>query len=197
MRPLRALLTIPAVVCLAASAQAQDTDAPRRVGFADVAYARTWDDEGLLGSGGAVSGGAGYRVSERWTLQALVSRVPYTFNREYLTIDGRYVFAGVEAAFRSRRETFRPIFTVGAGMMNDDSTWRYRRRNEPGLPDTVDVTDHHYTLSMFTMSTGMDFRVSDRTAVVARLRMYGLLDTGDDLAPHTSIQPGIGVTYRW
>lgn len=180
------------------SANAQTAN-PRRVVFADVAAARTWDDEGLLGTGAALSGGAGYRLSERWTLQALLSRVPYVFDRDYLTIDGRFVFAGAEAAFRSRRPRFRPIFTAGAGLMNDDSVWTYHRAvgTGPSPPRVDERTVHRYNLAMFTMSTGVDFRTTERMAIVARLRMYGLLDTGDDLAPHTSIQPGIGLTYRW
>lgn len=189
-------LFITLLLLLAPAVDAQ-TSEPRGVAFADLAAARTWTDEGLLGTGAALSGGAGYRVSERWTIQALVSRVPYRFDRDYLTIDGRFVFAGAEAAFRSRRPKVRPIFTIGAGMMNDDSVWTAKRRGDPILPDLHEETPHHYTLAMFTMSTGLDVRTTERMGIVVRLRMYGLLDTGDDLAPHTSIQPGVGLAYRW
>ncbi len=167
----------------AAAAQASE---PRGVAFVEFGYARTWDDEGLLGTGAALSAGAGFRVSERWTIQALLSRVPYRWEASYLTIDGHFIFTGIEGSFQSRRRRNRPFTTIGVGMMNDDSVWT-----------RDDVTRHEYTLAMFTASTGVEVRVSGRVSVVGRIRLYGLLDTGDDLAPHTSIQPAIGVTSRW
>jgi hypothetical protein len=55
----------------------------RRTGFAlptammrRLVYARTWDDEGLLGTGASVLGGAGYRVGDRcyhYTLMPLTA----------------------------------------------------------------------------------------------------------------------------
>ncbi len=45
----------------------------------------------------------------------------------------------------------------------------------------------------------LSIAISERASVRAGVRLHGLLQTGDgrDLAPHTIIQPAIGVAYRW
>jgi hypothetical protein len=55
----------------------------------------------------------------------------------------------------------------------------------------------NYTLAAMTSSGGVDFRVSDRASIRASFRFHGLLDTGDDLAPHIILQPVIGLGWRW
>jgi len=57
--------------------------------------------------------------------------------------------------------------------------------------------DRSYTLSAMTISGGVDLSVSERTSIRASVRFHGLLDTGNDLAPHVIIQPGIGVAWRF
>jgi hypothetical protein len=98
------LLTKLAVVFLngTTTAAAQRVTEPRGVVFADLGYARVLDDEGYLGSGAAVRAGAGVRVASQWTIQAVVDRIPYYRDVEYLRFDGRMLFAGAEAAFLSR-----------------------------------------------------------------------------------------------
>ena len=73
----------------------------RFLAFGDIGYARTWDDEGLLGAGASLTGGFGVRLTPRLTVQAIVDRVGYHRDEDWLTFDGRVIFAGVEAAFSS------------------------------------------------------------------------------------------------
>jgi hypothetical protein len=152
-----------------------------------------------LGSGAAVHAGAGFRVSPRWTIQAIVDRVPYYRDIDYLRFDGRVLFAAVKAAFLSRNAKVRPYFTLGAGVMDDDRIWINKRTVDPRLPRVKERSDLHYGLNMFTTSGGLDFGVSERTSIRAGLRLHGLLDTGRgrDLAPHTILQPTIGAAFRW
>jgi hypothetical protein len=169
----------------------------RGVAFADAGWARTWDDEGLLGSGTSLSGGIGFRVTRRLTLQALSERIPYHRDVEWLTFDGRVLFAGVEAAFASTRRTVRPFATVGVGFFDDDGIWIIKTTIDPRLPRVEAQVNRDYTLSAMTASGGLEFSVSERTSIRASVRFHGLLDTGDDLAPHVIIQPGIGLAWRW
>ncbi len=178
---------------------AQQVDQPRRVVFADVGHARTMDDEGFLGSGAAVHAGVGYRVSRRWTIQAVVDRIAYHRDVEYLRFDGRVLFGGVEAAFLAAKTRVRPYVTVGAGIADDDWVWISKRTIDPRLPRVEERSEQHYRLGMVTSSVGLDVRVSERTSIRAGLRFHGLLDRkpGGDLAPHTIIQPTVGAAFRW
>lgn len=190
-----ALLMLPG----ASTARAQTAEPPRWVLSADVGHARVADDEGYLGSGAAVRGGVGYRISRRWTIQAFVERIPYHRDVEYLRFDGRVLLGGAEAAFLAAKEKFRPYVTVGAAAGGDDRVWISKRVLDPRLPRIEERSEHHYRVSMLTSSTGLDVRVSDRTSVRAGLRFHGLLGrgAGRDLAPHVIIQPTIGAAFRW
>jgi hypothetical protein len=181
------------------TASAQPASRTRFEAFGDIGYARTWDDEGLLGSGAGLSGGIGIRLTDRTTVQALVSRTPYHRDIEYLTFDGRILFAGAEASFRSARRTVRPFVTAGAGVFNDSGAWVQKTIVDPSQPRVHTSVERDYTLAAFTVSGGLDVALSERASLRAGVRLYGLLQTGEgrDLAPHTIIQPGVGVAYRW
>ena len=189
---------LAATLALAAAPAAAQPNEGRGVAFADVAYARTWDDEGLLGTGAALRGGAGFRLTRRLTVQAVVDRIPYYKNEEHLTFDGRVLFGGAELAFQSSRPRVRPFVTIGAGLMHDERIWIHKTATSADPRTRIETrTDHEYTLTMLTTSFGFDFRVNDRASIRAGVRHHGLLDTGDDLAPHSIIQPFVGAAYRW
>jgi hypothetical protein len=192
-----AILGLVLFSALAAPAWAQTPAEPRRIVLADVGLARTADDEGFLGSGAGVSVGVGYRLTPRLTVQALVQRMPYYREVSWLTFDGRVLFGGVEAAWQARRDTVRPFVTAGAGMMHDERLWIRKVEIGPGQSRETGRSEHAYTLSMMTTSGGIDVRVSAHASLRASLRVHGLVDTGDDLAPHVILQPAIGAAWRW
>jgi opacity protein-like surface antigen len=189
------LCVMTALVALPATSAAQTEH--RGVVFGDIGYARTWDDEGLLGTGASVSVGAGWRLTRALTLQAILDRIPYHRDIEYLTFDGRVLFTGVEAAFQSTNPRVRPFGTVGVGLFNDDGVWITKTAVPFSFTRVEERLDRSYTLAAMTLSGGLDFRTSERLSIRVSLRFHGLLDTGDDLAPHTIIRPGIGVAWRW
>jgi hypothetical protein len=176
---------------------AQDGSNPRWIAFGDVAYARTWDDEGLLGRGAGLSGGIGYRLTSRLHVQALIQRIPYYRDIEYLTFDGRVLFSGLEAAFQSTKPKVRPIATIGIGVFNDDGVWIQKTIVNPSVPRVTTTSNRDHNLGAMTASGGVDIRVSERASIRTTVRFHGLLNTGDDAAPHIIIQPGIGFAWRW
>lgn len=192
-----AVCTIAALMMFLPSVSAQTTDTSRYIVWGDVGYARTADDEGALGSGAGIGGGFGFRLTPRLTIQAVAHRVPYYRDVSWLTFDGRFIFAGVEAAFQSRRAGLRPFVSIGAGVMHDEHLWIQKTQTGPSESRETGRSDLSYTLSMLTASGGIDFPASGRLSIRAGVRFHGLLDTGDDLAPHTSVQPTIGAAWRW
>jgi hypothetical protein len=139
----------------------------------------------------------GYRLTSRLSVQALIQRIPYYRDIDYLTFDGRVVFSGLEAAFQSNKPKVRPIATIGVGVFNDDGVWIQKTIVNPSLPRVTTTIPRHYNLAAMTASGGADFRINERASIRTTVRFHGLLDTGDDLAPHVIIQPGVGVAWRW
>jgi hypothetical protein len=193
-------IALSLIVTLAAGAgnlHAQTPTEPRRLVFGSVGHARTADDEGMLGSGAAVGIGAGVRVTDRLTLQVVFDRIPYYRDADYLVFDGRVLFVGGEAAFQWRQTRVRPFFTIGAGVMHDRKQWTHRMQTGPGQYRVESITDHEYTLAAMRSSGGIDVLLTDDLSLRAGLTLHGLLDTGDDLAAHTILQPMTGLVWRW
>jgi hypothetical protein len=192
-------LALPAILVLAcaSTAAAQPAEEPKGVAFADVGYATTLDDEGLLGRGTALSLGAGWRVTPRLTIQAVFDRIPYYRNEAYLEFDGRVVMGGVEAAFQSSRPRVRPFMTVGVVFGNDRKLWTHKTQTGPAQFRVDSITEHEYSVAMTRLAGGLDIRVSERASIRTSLRWHGLLNTGNDLAAHNILTPTIGAAWRW
>jgi hypothetical protein len=180
-----------------AAAIAQTAAGPPHVLFGGVGHARTADDEGLLGSGVAVTAGAGRRLTERLTVQAVVDRIPYHRDAGYLAFDGRVLFAGAEAAFAWHRRRVRPLLTVGAGIMDDRKRWTHRTPDASGRYRKDQVTTHRFTRAAMRASGGVEIPIAGAMSVRAGLTFHGLLGTGDDLAAHVILQPSAVLAWRW
>jgi opacity protein-like surface antigen len=194
----RALLLLLAFLALSLPAAAQTAipDEPRFVALAGTGWGTTWDDEGLLGRGPGLAGGIGVRLTPRVTLVAIVDRVGYYRDVEWLTFDGRVVFGGAEAAFDWPGRV-RPYVTVGVGVLNDSGIWIQKTSPGPLQPTVETRVDRRGSRAGMTSSAGLSVAMSSRLSLRAGLRWYGLLQTGDDLFPHAMLQPTIGIAWRF
>jgi len=190
-----------AVACLPAPVMAQSpapaTVEPRYVVMVGTGLGTTWDDEGLLGRGIGVSAAAGMRLGQRFTILGLVDRVSYYRDVEWLTFDGRIVFAGVELSTQFGSGRTRPYVTFGAGVLNDDGVWVRKSQTGPSQPRIDERVDRAGSAATMTGSGGIEIGVTPRVSLRGGLRFYGLLDTGDDLFPHTVIQPTVAAVVRF
>ena len=160
-------------------------------------FGTTWDDEGLLGRGLGVSAGVGIRVTPRFAVRAFVDRVAYYRDVEWLTFDGRVLFAGAEASMQLRRSGTTPYFTFGAGVLNDSGIWVRKTQTGPSQSRVDEEIERTGTRAALTSSGGIDVRMSERAAIRAGLRFYGLLDTGEDWFPHIVLQPAAALVLRF
>ena len=190
-------LTLGIALTLTPAIAGAQTTEHRTVAFADLGYARTLDDEGVLGSGASLSGGMGFRLTPGKTIQGIVDYVWYHRDVEWLTFDGRVIFIGAEMAFQSNRPKVRPFVTVGVGVFDDHGVWIQKRQIGPTQRVSEPPITRDYTLAAMTSSGGIDFHVSEHASIRVSVRFHGLLDTGEDLAPHTIIRPSIGAVWRW
>jgi hypothetical protein len=137
------------------------------------------------------------RLTDRLTVQVVFDRIPYHRDADYLVFDGRVLFVGGEAAFQWRPSRVHPFVTIGAGVMHDRKQWTHRIQTGPGQYQLDSITDHEYTLAAMRASGGVDVVLTETLSLRAGLTFHGLLDTGDDLAAHTILQPMAGVAWRW
>lgn len=170
---------------------------PRFVVMAGTGFGSAWDDEGLLGRGTGLSGAAGIRIGRRLTILGLADRVSYYRDVEWLTFDGRIVFAGAELSLQLGDGRTRPYVTFGAGVMNDEGIWVRKSQTGPSQPRIEERIDRSGTRAAMTGAGGMEIGVAPRISLRGGLRFYGLLDTGDDLFPHVVIQPTVGAVVRF
>jgi len=196
------ILLMLTIALLPAHALAQSSDPsggePRFVVMGGAGVGTTWDDEGLLGRGLGVAGGAGVRVAPRLAILGFVDRVGYYRNVEWLTFDGRVIFAGAEASLRfARGGGTSPYVTFGAGMLNDSGVWIRKTQVGPFQSRVDETIDRDGSKATMTASGGIEIPVSSRASIRGGLRFYGLLDTGDDLFPHIMIQPATAVVFRF
>jgi hypothetical protein len=194
---MRAALAL-AACSLALPAVAHAQPAPERAidTSVNVGVASTYDDEGLLGRGTNVSGAVAYRLTPRLTLGLRVDRIPYYRDVEWLTFDGRAIFAGVEGIFQSRHPRVRPYITFGYGVLRNDGTWVQKRVLGPGLSRVEDRVSLEGTFGSVTVSGGLDVPVGARTSIRTSLRIYAV-EGRVDIDPFTIITPQVGVAHRW
>jgi opacity protein-like surface antigen len=191
------LSMVLAVLALPLSAAAQTTGSNERlILFASTGWGTTWDDEGLLGRGAAISGGIGVRLTPRLTIVGIVERLGYYRNVEWLTFDGRVVFGGAEAAFDWPGRVSLYV-TVGAGVINDSGIWIQKTQLGPSQPPVETRVDRSGSRAGMTSSAGLAVQLSPRVSLRTGLRWHGLLQTGDDLFPHTVLQPTAGLAVRF
>jgi hypothetical protein len=198
---MKPLILMFVVACVPAQAMAESPVPapiePRYVVMAGTGYGTTWDDEGLLGRGIGLSAAAGMRLGPRLTILGLVDRVSYYRDVEWLTFDGRIVFAGAELSLGFGNGRTKPYVTFGAGVLNDDGIWVRKTQTGPSQSRIDERIDRHGAAATMSGSGGIEIGVAPGVSLRGGLRFYGLLDTGDDLFPHTVIQPTVAAVLRF
>ena len=199
MKPFLLLSVAIALIPLPVIAQSQppETVEPRYVVMAGTGFGTTWDDEGLLGRGMGVSGAAGMRLGRRLMILGLVDRVSYYRDVEWLTFDGRIVFAGAEMSLQFGTDRVKPYVTFGAGVLNDAGVWVRKTQTGPSQSRIEERIDRDGTRAAMTGSGGIEIEATPRMSLRGGFRIYGLLDTGDDLFPHTVMQPTVAAVLRF
>lgn len=130
-----------ALVLAPALAVAQSAD--RFTAGTSVHYARTWDDESMLGGGAATEGRFGVRLTPKTQVEFVVNRIPYErrFDSGVAT-EGRSVFTGLMLKYDFTRGAARPYVLAGYGLNNHRGT-----RSFQGSPQShTSTNDHGYVL---------------------------------------------------
>lgn len=130
-----------------ASAAAQP--APRFTAGTSVHFARSWDDESMLGGGAATEGRFGVRLTPKTQVEFVVNRIPYERRFESgVATEGRSIFTGLMLKYDVTRGAARPYVLAGYGLNNHQGT-----RTSPGSPQFhTSTNDHGYVLG-----TGLAF----------------------------------------
>ena len=78
-------------------------------------------------------------------------------------------------------------------MLNDSGTWLRKVQTGPASSRIEERIDRTGSRATMTVSSGLDIAVASRVSVRGGLRLYLLLDTGDDSFPHIGLQPAVSV----
>jgi opacity protein-like surface antigen len=120
-RCVAANLIIRVFVCLTGVSTAVSADAqvrPDREVFAHVGWARSYDDEGWIGSGVYAGAGAAIRLSRRWNLRGEFDYLHHHRDRYGFRSrgDGLFLMGNFIAHFRPDRRT-QPYILFGPGLL--------------------------------------------------------------------------------
>lgn len=182
-----------------AMAGAQTPLEHRKVVFVEGGYARTVAPESLIGDGGSISGGFGFRLTPGKTIQGLVHYLKYDRNDAQVTFDGHLGFVGAEIVFQSNRPRVQPFVSVGAGVLYANDIRITRREISPGRIIVDPTQERSFTLKAMTASGGIDVRLNEHASIRAGARFHGVLEgvRPDDSIPFMVFRPNIGAAFRF
>jgi opacity protein-like surface antigen len=189
MRRLLAGKSALAVLCLTGVAPAFCEDLVRREVFGAIGIGKTYDDEGSLGSGLNAGGGFGYRLSQRFALEAEVN------------------------GFRTRRDfssSFAPFQANGAHVMGSGLLYLSRGRAQAYLLLGAGLLHVHVKNGFgelpagqsgngFAVNLGGGLKIFMRPHFSLRpeLRIYSGGAGGAVEPPFSDIRISLGVGYHW
>lgn len=151
---------------------------------------RTWDDEGIIGSGTSVGAGVEFRFRPKWTLGADVERLAHHRNTPGLEWSGRTVFASVNIAYRFAARGVSPYVGGGFGGAFHEGTTI--ARFGPGQ-----VTSERSSGSTMEYGTvGVEIPVGERFAISPDVRIT-LCQPPDDSAPWATTRFAVKAAIRF
>jgi hypothetical protein len=179
--------------------------------FGSVGYNGQWDDESRLGQSVAVSGGVGYRITRRLSIEALVNRLEhrrdllfYTVTHDAagnpiatpapatLTGGATYVLGQVRYVFSTSR--VQPYVAGAFGVMHySGKGWGAVFPPEPGQPRPAGGVSA--TTTAKGASGGVDFRVTPRMTIGP---YFGLLmSNNDESGTKNALHGGVRIGFGW
>ena len=136
IRNSRLVLALAFTSALPAIAAAQDS--PRFVAGGSLGYARSWQDESMLGGGLVTGGHFGLNLTDKFQVALEATRIP--FDRSFdsgVATNGRSIYTGVVAKYDFTSGRVRPFVLAGYGLNFYRGT-----RVSPGSPTrTTETTD--------------------------------------------------------
>jgi hypothetical protein len=182
---MRRALLIVAAICLPALAD----DFPRREIFGVVGIGKTYDDEGSLGSGINGGGGAGYRLSRRFGVEAEVNAFRTT--REFASSLPSFAAHGAHVTGSGLvyfgRSKANPYLIFGAGLLHITNTMDFggiaRNQSADGLSVNIGF--------------GLKIFVSRHLALRPEFRLYTGGGSPAVEAPFGDARLSMGLGYHW
>lgn len=155
-----------------------------------VGRGRTWDDEGIIGSGTSIGGGVEFRFRPKWTVGAEVERLGHHRNTPGLEWSGRTVFTSVNIAYRFAARGVSPY--VGGGFGG-----AFHKGETIDRFGASQVTRERSSTSTMEYGTvGVEIPVGDRFAVSPDFRIT-FCQPPDDSAPWAAMRFAVKAAYRF
>ena len=183
---------------------AQPIAAPRVDAAVGFGYAKTWDDEGSIGTGSSVDGSLAVRVTPRIALGVRLERLHHFREAAYgaIIFEGDSTLAAGEAQFRFGTGTVQPIVRAGYGLLDySGSTTTGPPQNPPFIdlrtePIPTVRTPHSGRAGVLTAGADVDVFVS-RHISIRPAATFNLTQSGDDSMPWMIWRGGVGIALHW
>ena len=179
------LLTSLFLLALASQAAAQPAADPRWTFGGTAGLARTWDDEGSIGSGWAAGGYVERRLSKNVGLEIAADFVKND-RSDAFQVDGRttYLSAEIIRRFGSRTANF---FVMGGGTLAF-------YEGTTGFADGSFHNEHSSTNPGWIFGGGLSFRTASDIEIAPIVRMT-LMHIDNDSDPWSSIIGGVRIGF--
>ena len=185
------LASIALTTLLAQSAPPSGTHAPTTVGVL-AGYGRTWDDEGSIGSGGAIGGAVEYRFRPKLSVNGAVERLAHDRDTGFLHFSGRTVFATLGVTYHFAASGVSPYVGGGFG----GAFYKGELGNALALPPPGTVSPRSSTSTLGYGNAGVDIPIGDRFVIAPDVRI-ALCQPQDDFAPWSTIRFGVRASVRF
>jgi outer membrane protein W len=155
-------------------------------------YGRTWDDEGSIGTGGAIGGAVEYRFRPKLSVNGAIERLAHDRDTGFLHFSGRTVFATLGLTYHFAASGVSPYVGGGFG----GAFYKGQLRDTLALPPPGIVSPRSSTSTLGYGSAGVDIPIGDRFVVSPDVRI-ALCQPQDDFAPWSTIRFGVKAAVRF
>ena len=168
---------------------AAGTHAPTTVSVL-AGYGRTWDDEGSIGTGGAIGGAVEYRFRPKLSVNGAVERLAHDRDTGFLHFSGRTIFATLGVAYHFAASGVSPY--VGGGFGGAF----YKGELVDGFVTPPQIRPRSSTSTLGYGNAGVDIPIGDRFVISPDLRI-ALCQPQDDFAPWSAIRFGVKASLKF
>jgi outer membrane protein W len=155
-------------------------------------YGRTWDDEGSIGTGGAIGGAVEYRFRPKLSVNGAIERLAHERDTGFLHWSGRTVFATLGVTYHFTASGVSPYVGGGFG----GAFYKGQLADALALPPPGTVSPRSSTSTLGYGNAGVDIPIGDRFVISPDLRV-SLCQPQDDFAPWSTIRFGVKASVKF
>ena len=187
---MRIIATTGLLFLLALVASAQ-TPATRGEVFGSLGGGKAFDDEGGLGGGLDVGGGAGFRITPRFAIEGQVNRIHH--RRDFssgVRFEGIALFTTASLVYHFSESKAQPYVLAGLGVVNFENRSRF--------PEDGPLPERKSTGFATNFGGGAKLFLNRRVSLRPEFRLFFGDTAGSGVEPRYCVLRGsVAISYHW